>query len=172
MTDVEFKGDYDFDITPSHGYIQDAIMHAVYMPLTPSGLHYNHKLMIEMVLRWWRLRTLQLSQVGLEGFEKGLKLQYIRNCPPVACTVTQSALPCTKTRLCPFCWARDVVVPAIVSVNNSWYSDNAPMSKDSLDIYRIRHFAEFETIDDALVHARETRMQVSINAAQKAALLS
>lgn len=159
MKEVKFKGDYDFDIKPSQGYIQDAIFHAVYMPLTSSDLHRDRKFMIEHVVSWWRLRLLHLSRVGLEGFEKGINLQCLRNCPPVACTTEFKSRLCTKSRVCPFCWAREIVVHAAKSVFNSWYYDKEPLSRDSLDIYRTRHFAEFESIDEALDYAKATRMR-------------
>lgn len=159
MKTIKYKGDYDFEINPTQGYVQNAIVHAVYLPLTPSKMHRYPKMMIGQVLRFWRFRAFQLSKVGLEGFEAPKNLQYIRNCPPVACRTNFQTRICTRQRVCPFCWARNVVVPAAKSVFNGWYFDLEPLSKPTLDIYRSQYVVDFKTVDEAFTHARKNRMR-------------
>jgi len=86
-----------------------AMREAVFSPLMGNmpvqwGFRDGMLKLIEM----WRARAAELFSAGWDRIQ-GSRYQCSRDCPPPFADVSPRGLqPCRLTRICPFCWARDV----------------------------------------------------------------
>jgi hypothetical protein len=71
------------------------------------------------LLYLWRKRVLDLARAGWKP-AAGVRCQYLRNCPPSVCLVTAGgrarALPCHRSKVCPWCWGREVCLSVYAPV--------------------------------------------------------
>lgn len=96
-------------LVPRRGWLLDVTRRAIYAPLmgprSVSRPPTNNDLFL---LRWRNERFRQLSALGVAWFPTELKLSYAYNCPPFASDGVRGR-PCHRSRVCPFCYARDRV---------------------------------------------------------------
>jgi hypothetical protein len=85
------------------------------------------------IQKHWRIQATKLYKAGWSPFatsEPVLALWYARNCPPPGVVVTGRVHFCNHTRVCPFCWARRVVLAGFSFVENLCYGPPAKNPPD------------------------------------------
>ncbi|MCA9070433.1 MAG: hypothetical protein KDA84_15985, partial [Planctomycetaceae bacterium] len=103
-------GNYDYTVTELvKGYPSRAMRMAVLQPLCSREFKdYDVPAMLETVRKQWRARLLNLNKLGWKAVEDDTDLSYASNCPPFSVKTVNTGRTCNR-RICPFCWARQVV---------------------------------------------------------------
>jgi hypothetical protein len=96
------------------GPVHDACRGAVLFPVVKRARLREHESRSSVMSRYrvlhrvWRARAAVLVNRGW-GDMDGLRLQYLRNCPPFSVTKFKNVLrPCHCQRVCPMCYARTI----------------------------------------------------------------
>lgn len=113
--------------TTQRGPVHDACRGAVLFPIVKRANLKKGESRDSLAARYhvlqriWRVRAAVLCEKGWEKL-RGLRLQYMRNCPPFSTTGFTNVLrPCHLSRICPMCYARLVTAEAFRCVEFSIY---------------------------------------------------
>ena len=160
MTDFKFK------FTPTQrGPLSDACRGAVLFPIakraklgrgeTRESLASRY----EIMQRRWRIRVSVLGEKGWSQAQ-GLRIQYMRNCPPFGVTkFTDPSRPCKLARICPMCYARRVSAKMFRCAEFAFYMGRSTPMKgfEALAIKRTWEFGPDKSAAELFAAAKKSR---------------
>ncbi len=85
---------------------------------TPAG---DIQARMDALRKRWQARIYGLAAVGWEAAGDRKKLTYLANCPPFGVKTDIVSRCCRRVRVCPFCYARDVVLEAFLHMELAMY---------------------------------------------------
>jgi hypothetical protein len=108
-------------------YAQTSYQAARAAVLGPLIAHYRTKELADCyaVRALWRKRVTVLTKAGYAALTEpnlGLKVRYLRNCPPFGVETEDYARPCHRYLACPWCWGRSVALDAFQHLERLLYA--------------------------------------------------
>jgi hypothetical protein len=154
--------DFDYAISGvNNGYFDQLVWQAVYAWFTLQEPQADPVKVVQQVQKRWRARAVGLRDQGFHRAQ-GLSFQYLRNCPPVSAKTQTHALPCSCRRICPFCWARQVILPVWERVTGVLFDGDDRRSRPELDLVTFSRIDRYDDLEEAVLNCESQRVTLQI----------
>lgn len=90
----------------------------------------NAALALWLLRKRWYARLVDLREAGWTVLADPKKLTYASNCPPVGVKTSFTTRCCNKSRVCPFCWARQHVLLPFRKFETVLYGASGPYQQN------------------------------------------
>lgn len=171
---MNLHNDFAYELTPDdvhHSRQVKACRNAVLWRLLPRADRlYTPAATVEAMAtlrRMWYARLWKLqdagwapARVGPEGEPRRYsRMQFLRNCPPFGVAYNRTARCCHRIRVCPFCFAREIVGEAYAAMHYAMHRPDCPPAR----LLALRVEVTLPIREPAVVAARVTEAAKSLS---------